>query len=151
MQVLPLNTEKPKNKGGRPKKYTKQYIDELADRMAEWFGIQLNQPVNQKDFESNKNILLKKFAVLNGFSEQRISEFAAKNEKFSEVLKVVKDVQWVKVADGLTEGGNKTTGYIFLGKQFGMRDRQEAGDNELTPEETEKLKQFARGQVRANA
>jgi len=150
-QILPIRTDAEVKKiVGRPKKYTKEFIEKLALDMLEWFGLNLNGKTNQQAFENNGNLLLKKFAVLNGFTYQRISEFAHKNDYFAQVLELCKETQYVKIADAITNAKGNPAGVIFLGKQFGMRDR-EPGETGLNQDEIQSLKTQAKQVIKGNS
>ena len=102
---------------GRPKKYTDEYIDKLSTKLLKWC-------------EVDENIWLKDFAIEQGFSSQRLSEFAKSNEQFSETLKRAKDIQESKlVKQGLD--GKAIAFVIFALKNVaGWRDLPEQKQQE---------------------
>lgn len=95
----------------RPKKYDDNYINSLADDLLKWI-------------KGDDAYFLKKFAVLKGFSAQRLPEFAQKNEKFADALKKAKDVQEVKLFElGLTTK-NQAFVIFALKNVAGWRDTE---------------------------
>jgi hypothetical protein len=78
--------------GGRPLKYTPEFIENEAVAFELWM-------------QNSENVYFKKFAVSRGYHPQRLSEFAEQSEKFSEAYKRAKAWQEIK----LVEGGLKNT------------------------------------------
>jgi hypothetical protein len=68
------------NKGGRPEKYTSEWISAEAKAFREW----IQQP---------RNLWLKGFAYERGYKPQNLTEFAEKNIEFAEALTYAKDEQ----------------------------------------------------------
>ena len=66
--------------GGRPTKYTKEFVDNEAELLEEW----MKQP---------GNIVLNKFATERGYLRQRLTEFCEISEKFSDTFKKAKEWQ----------------------------------------------------------
>lgn len=94
-------------------KYTEEYIERLADEMLEWF-------------KKKENIWLKDFSISKMFSQQRISEFAKKNEYFSEIYNICKEMQESKLFKlGLSKNVNAALPIIALKSNCGWTDRQE--------------------------
>lgn len=92
--------QKDKKKNGRPKKYTDDKLKELGESLIA--------------FMSNPNHLwLKEFCIENGFSSQRLSEFAKNNEDFSESLKRAKDIQEVNLLKNAMKNPQTSTLTIF--------------------------------------
>src|SRR5208337_5317700 len=73
--------------GGAPKKYDDAFIEEEAKAFEEW----MKKP---------GSIYFKRFAFDRGYSQQRLSEFAEVNQKFSETFKRAKEWQEVRLAEG---------------------------------------------------
>lgn len=98
---------------GRPAKYTLKYVNEEADRLL-------------KFFKNKTTIFLKEFAVYRGYSRQRLSEFGKISPKFSDALKVCKDIQEMRIATGALKGKYNASFAIFALKNVaGWRDKQE--------------------------
>jgi len=74
--------------GGRPEKYTKEYIENEAEEFLKWIKLP-------------KSIYFKRFAINRGYHPNRLSEFAEMNERFSGVYEIAREWQEVR----LTEGG----------------------------------------------
>lgn len=56
---------------GRPKKYTKAFIEKEADALEEWM-------------QKKENIFLEDFAFERGYRYQRLNEWSKENERFSD-------------------------------------------------------------------
>ena len=98
---------------GRPKKYTTEYVEQLADEMLEWFA----QP---------SNFWLKDFALSKGFHWASFIEVGKKNVKFSDALKRAKDMQESKLAKmGFSKKFNPAMAIFALKNTAGWRDKQE--------------------------
>ncbi len=77
----PLGNQFAKGHGkGRPQAYTDQMIEKEAQAFREWMA-------------KEDSIFIKSFAVERGYSPQRLTEFAEKNNVFSEVLELAKSWQ----------------------------------------------------------
>lgn len=99
--------------GGRPKKYTDKFIEKEAVEFEKW----MKQP---------DNIYFKRFAIDRGYHPQRFSEFAEKNEKFSEVYAMAKAWQETRLAEGgLTSEFNSGFCKFVMGNVCGWVDKQE--------------------------
>lgn len=107
---------------GRPKKYDDKFIEKCADDLLEWI----------KDAD-NKAYFLKNFAVEKGFSAQRLSEFAQKNEKFSDALKKAKDVQEIRLFDLGLVTKNQAFVIFALKNIANWRDNEKQTDNNDKP------------------
>ena len=73
--------------GGRPKEYTKEFIEKEADAFLAW----LKKP---------DALYIKRFALERGYHPQRLSEFAQENKKFAEVLNMAQAQQETKLVEG---------------------------------------------------
>ena len=121
----------------RPKKYTPDYLDKLADELLKW----INKP---------NSFWLKDFAIENGFASQQMTVFADSNEKFSLALKMAKDIQESKLVKmGFNKKYNCTMAIFALKNVAGWRDSK-LEDTDLTDTEIQKLKQIANSQIEAN-
>ena len=86
------------NKGGRPKKYTQEFLKKEAELLLKWFN------------DDPERFWLKDFALERGYSPQRLVEFADKSEEFSEAYARAKDIQESRLVHGAMEQlveGNK--------------------------------------------
>lgn len=100
----------PKNPVGRPTKYTVEVIEELADKLIEYF----------KDEE---HYWLGSFASDNGMWRARLDEFAKENEYFSYALKQAKEIQESRIVRGAMLGKYNCSMAIFALKNVsGYRD-----------------------------
>lgn len=77
-------------KGGAPQKYTPAFIEAEADAFIEWM-------------QKPDSVFFKKFAIQRGYHPNRLTEFAAQNEKFSGVYRQAQAWQ----ENRLVEGGLK--------------------------------------------
>lgn len=107
--------------GGRPKKYTQEFIESEAEAFELWM-------------KDDKGIYFKEFALERGYSPQRLPEFAEINKRFSEALSFAHQWQEVKlVKGGLTSEFNAGFCKFVMGNACGWVDRQETkirGDSE---------------------
>lgn len=76
-----------KSAGGRPEKYTQEWLIEEAKALREW----IVQP---------RSLWLKGFAYERGYRPGCLSEFAEKSKEFSEALEFAKDEQERKFVHG---------------------------------------------------
>lgn len=73
--------------GGRPVKYTDEYIEKEADAFETWM-------------KDSNNLYFKRFAIQRGYHPNRLSEFAEQNERFSGVYDIAKAWQEAKLVEG---------------------------------------------------
>jgi hypothetical protein len=73
--------------GGRPAKYTPEFIEAEADALEKWM-------------QDPGSLYFKRFAFDRGYSQQRLSEFAEVNDKFSETLVRAREWQEIRLAEG---------------------------------------------------
>jgi hypothetical protein len=73
--------------GGRPVKYTPEFIEAEADALEKWM-------------QNPSNIYFKRFAFDRGYSYQRLSEFAEVNQRFSETMTRAREWQEIRLAEG---------------------------------------------------
>lgn len=76
-----------KHPGGRPEKYTQEFLKEEANAFREWAV-------------KPRSLWLKGFAYERGYHPRNLSEFAKKSIEFSEALDFAKDEQERKFIDG---------------------------------------------------
>lgn len=101
----------------RPKKYTDEYLEKLADALINW----INKP---------NSFWLKDFAIENGFASQQMTVFSERSEKFSEALKRAKDIQESKLVKmGFNKKYNCTMAIFALKNVAGWRDNENKNDN----------------------
>jgi len=107
--------------GGRPKKYTDEFIENEALLFEEW----MKKP---------DSVYFKEFAFERGYSQKCFSEWAEINQKFSETLTRVREWQEMRVAKGtLKNEFNAPFAKFFMGNVCGWVDRNEtkiSGDKE---------------------
>lgn len=100
--------------GGRPTKYTDEFIEKEAEAIDEW--------MNRKD-----SIWFEDFAFERGYCPDYISEWAAKNEKFNRAYKRL--VYWQKstlIKRGLCKKYQYNLVQLLLGHQFGIFPKAES-------------------------
>lgn len=99
--------------GGRPLKYTAEFIEAEADALEKW----MQQP---------GSIYFKRFAFDRGYSQQRLSEFAEVNQRFSATLAKAREWQEIRLAEGgLTNEFNSGFTKFVMGNVCGWSDRTE--------------------------
>jgi hypothetical protein len=77
--------------GGRPKTYTKEYLDNLADEFSEWI-------------KNEDNYWFKSFALDRDILPERLSEWARENDKFAKAYHLAKHKQEERIFKGATSG-----------------------------------------------
>jgi len=100
--------------GGRPKKYTAEFIENEADKFLEW----MNDP---------KSMWYEDFALSRGYDPDQLSLWAKENEKFSGVYKRSK--AWQKsllVRGGLLNKFNSAITTLVLTNTTGWSSKQES-------------------------
>ena len=99
--------------GGRPKIYTDEFIEAEAEALEEW----MKRP---------GSIYFKRFAFDRGYSQQRLTEFAASNKKFSETWERLKEWQEIRLAEGglIDEFNSGFTKFVMV-NACGWRDKVE--------------------------
>jgi hypothetical protein len=99
--------------GGRPPKYTSEFIEKEADAFLEWM-------------QKPDSIYYKNFCLERGYLPQRLSEFAEQNEKFAEVYARAKAWQEGKLVEGgLINVFNPGFTKFVMGNVCGWVDKQE--------------------------
>ena len=100
--------------GGRPVKYTQEFIEGEAEALEKWM-------------QNPGNIYFKRFAFDRGYSYQRLSEFAEVNDRFSATLLRAREWQEIRLAEGgLTNEFNSNFCKFVMGNACGWSDRQES-------------------------
>ncbi len=94
--------------GGRPKKYTQEFIDKEADALQKWI-------------RDKQNLFIEDFCFERGYHDSRIPEFIEVNEKFSDTYSLLK----MKQKTALFKGGlTKKFAYpmcaLILGHSHGV-------------------------------
>jgi len=104
--------------GGRPKKYTEDFINEQADKLIAWFN------------ESPNNIYFEEFTLSQGINPNRMSEWADCNDKFSVALQIGQRIQELRLKKGATfkELDCNFTKFILI-NNHGYKDKTEATIN----------------------
>lgn len=103
----------PKGCGGAPPKYTKEFIENEADEFIKWMQLP-------------RSIYYKSFAFSRGYSQQRLTEWAASNEKFAETMRIANDWQEQKLIEcSLHNDTNASMTKFVLINKHNWRDKQE--------------------------
>jgi hypothetical protein len=109
--------------GGRPTKYTVEFIEAEADQLEEW--------MKRKD-----SVWFEDFAFERGYHTNRLKEFASENEKFSWTYQRCQDRQKsLLIKGGLLKKFNYNMCQLLLGHSYGIVAKQEtkvSGDSALT-------------------
>ncbi len=99
--------------GGRPQKYTKEFIEGEAVALEEWM-------------QQSSGIYFKRFALDRGYHPQRMPEFAEVNQRFAEVYRRAQAWQEIRLAEGgLTSEFNAGFCKFMMGNVCGWFDKQE--------------------------
>ena len=99
--------------GGRPMKYTQEFIEKEAIALDEWM-------------KQKSSIYFKRFAFDRGYSQQRLEEFAQNNQKFSETLSRARAWQEIRLAEGgLVNEFNAGFCKFVMGNACGWTDKTE--------------------------
>lgn len=107
-----------KNPGGRPTEWTDNEIEELGHRLLSWV---LSDPMAFYVAQ-----FIEQEALCGRLChKQRFSEFEAKNEKFSELYKVSKNIMEAHLGGQGTKGVIPPAMAVFGLKQHGHTDKQE--------------------------
>jgi hypothetical protein len=77
--------DKKKNPVGRPIKWTDEKLIELAQELIDWL------------YEDMDNVFIQEFLIKKGLYKQFVSEHCLKNKEFSELLKIARETQEVKI------------------------------------------------------
>ncbi len=116
MMVAPKNHKayNTEGEGGRPLKYDQAFIEAEAIALEEW----MKRP---------ESIYFKRFAFDRGYSQQRLSEFADDNQRFSETLARAREWQEIRLAEGgLTNEFNAGFCKFVMGNACGWSDKTES-------------------------
>lgn len=99
--------------GGRPVKYTKEFIDNEADELLKWI-------------EKKENIFLEMFAYERGYYDELLTQWAKDNEKFSIASKRFRSRQKALLQHGaLTKKYNYNMAALVLSHSYGMHAKTE--------------------------
>ncbi len=103
--------------GGRPQKYTPEFIEKEADAFLEWM-------------QHPESMWYKDFALERGYDPDQLTIWAEQNEKFSGVYKRSQGWQQSKlIKGGLLNQYNSTITKLVLANTCGWTDKQQlAGD-----------------------
>lgn len=98
---------------GRPKIYTDEFIDNLADELMAWL-------------DSGKFIWFERFALEKKIDPDLMSEFASTNEKFSGAYKLAKQHQKVRLIEcGLVKKYQYNLVQLLLGHHYGIFEKKQ--------------------------
>lgn len=113
------------HKAGRTKKYTKEFIEKLADDLEKWI-------------KNGKFLWFERFAIQHDLNPDLMSEFAEINDRFCGVYQQAKAYQRIILFEGgLLKKFQYNMVQLILGNQYGIFDKKEAND------EAEKYKEMA--------
>ncbi len=101
-----------KNPGGRPTEYTDDVIESMADRLVDWA-------------QAHDALYLESFCKSERTYPQRLTEFAAKNPKFSESLKIAKCANAANIGEAVAAGEIPPAVGIFGLKQHGHTEKHD--------------------------
>lgn len=109
------------NKGGAPVLYSKEWIENEAKLLLDWF-------------QEPRNIWLKGFALLRGYDPSRFDEFSNKSIEFSLALKKAKQWQEYKLVDmSLFNEINPTITKFALTNNHGWAEKQQISGDTANP------------------
>lgn len=101
------------NEGGRPEKYTKEWIDQEADALLQWM-------------ELPTSVYAKMFALERGYSPTRYHEFCEKSPKFKNAFEQIREWQESKIVmGGLGNQFNPTMSKFVLANCHKWKERPE--------------------------
>jgi hypothetical protein len=109
-----------KNPGGRPKEYTPEVIESLAEDLIQW--------ATQDDA-----MFLASFCKTHSLYRQRLTEFAKGNPKFADALKVAQTTCEANIAVATADGAIPPAFGIFGLKQHAWTDKHEITGAEGAP------------------
>lgn len=118
MQIQVLHDPEPvlytTTAGGRPKKYTKEFIDNAGDKLQEWID------------ESDQNIFIEGFCYKYRIDEDLIGDFSRQSEKFSGAVKHLKAKQKLVLFEkGLDKTYSHPMCTLILGHNHGIYQKTE--------------------------
>lgn len=100
--------------GGRPKRYTDEFIEAEADKLDEWMK------------EKKENIFIEDFCAERGYSFSRVNEWEKSNEKFGEIYEMFKMRQKVALfKGGLLKKFSYPMAALILGHAHGVYAKTE--------------------------
>ena len=107
--------------GGRPLKYTPEYIEKEAEAFLLWMQLP-------------DSIYFKRFALDRGYSPNRLPEFAADNEKFAVVYEKAKAWHEIKLVEGGLLGAfNAGFTKFVMGNTCGWFEKQQIVGDTANP------------------
>ena len=108
-------------KGGRPIKYTKDFIEAEADAFEDWM-------------QKEDSLWYRDFALERGYLPDRLTEWAKINEKFSRVYRKSQEWQQSKlVKGGLLNKFNAGFTKFVMGNTCGWSDKQQISGDAANP------------------
>lgn len=100
-------------KGGRPRRYSEEDIEKLADELIDWM-------------KDESHFWFKDFCLERGINPNLMTKLARENEKFSEAYELVKDMQESRVFKGaLMKNFNPTMAKFVLMNCHGWSEKNE--------------------------
>jgi hypothetical protein len=101
-----------KNPGGRPVEWTPELIEDMGNRLVTWA-------------QNHNALYLESFCKSERTYPQKLTEFAAKNQKFSESLKIAKCANAANIGEAVAAGEIPPAVGIFGLKQHGHTEKHE--------------------------
>lgn len=118
----PYNT---KGEGGRPKIYTKEFIENLADELEKWI-------------KNGKFLWFERFAIQHDIDPDYMSDFANENERFFRAYRKAKSYQRVILFEGsLLKKLQYNAVQLILGHEYGIFDKKETDMDDAKYKEME--------------
>lgn len=108
----PRDGSKNPGSNGRPKVYTTEIIEAMADRLVDWA-------------QNHDALYLESFCKSERTYPQRLTEFAASNERFAEALKIAKCANAANIGESVAAGEIPPAVGIFGLKQHGHTEKHE--------------------------
>jgi len=107
--------------GGRPKKYTQEFIEAEAEAFLEW----MQRP---------ESVWYESFAVERGYDPDQLSIWAKENKKFSGVYRLSQGWQKSKlISGGLLNQYNSSITKLVLANTVGWTDKQQVSGDSINP------------------
>lgn len=112
------NYASPDNLGGRPVKYTDEFIENEADELEKWM-------------QNPENIFLKRFAFERGYDYDLMTEWSKINKRFFRAYKRLHDWQEIKLGEGgLTKAFDSNFSKFLLIANCGYSDKGNSENEE---------------------
>ena len=107
--------------GGRPKKFTKEFIEKEAEAFLEWM-------------QRHESVWYESFAVERGYDPGYLSLWAKENKRFSQVYALSQGWQKAKlISGGLLNHYNSSITKLVLANTVGWTDKQQVSGDAVNP------------------